>query len=56
MADLRGLRLKLAHFVEILVYRTDKVLPKIFGRWQWSAPPWRWLHPVEMRMAALPGT
>src|SRR5215510_4958759 len=44
MADLRGLRLKLAHFVEGLVYRTGELLPKIIGRWQWSAPPWmQWL-------------
>ena len=31
MLDLRGLRQKLAHFVEGLVYRTDKLMPKVVG-------------------------
>ncbi len=34
----------MAHFVERLVYRTDKLLPKVIGQWQWKAPPWiHWL-------------
>ena len=40
MLDLRGLRQKLAHFVEGFVYRTDKLMPKVVGHWQWKAPPW----------------
>src|SRR6185295_20306466 len=40
MFDLRGLRQKMAHFVGRVVYRTDKLLPKVVGHWQWTAPPW----------------
>ena len=44
MLDLRGLRQKVAHFVERFVYRTEKLLPKVIGHWQWKAPPWiHWL-------------
>ena len=40
MADLRGLRLRLARVAERWVSRTDKLLPKLIGNWHWQAPPW----------------
>ena len=50
MLDLRGLRQKVAHFVERLVYRTEKLLPKVIGHWQWKAPPW--IHWLGQKAAA----
>src|SRR5215207_3941266 len=40
MLDLRGLRLRMAHFVERVSSRKEKLLPQLIGDWKWQAPPW----------------
>ena len=40
MPDFAGLRLRVARLAERWISRTDKLLPRLIGRWQWQAPPW----------------
>jgi len=44
MLDFRGLRLRMALFMERLTSRNEKLLPQLIGDWKWQAPPWMsWL-------------
>ena len=44
MLDFRGLRLRMALFMERLTSRNEKLLPQLIGDWKWEAPPWMsWL-------------
>ena len=40
MPDLSAFRLRLARLSERWLSRTDKLLPRLIGHWQWQAPPW----------------